>query len=158
MINVPVYINEISGHNRVFIDANKIAMVFGRDDLKDYIQREVGKGNLVRVKTKKGSAQASEGTSPIEAAYSEGTSNNSMTQPKDSVNSKSSISEELSSDKRYSIDDSAEVSESEAADNQAALERFGTTNQLNVISRFASKSLAGRESGIKTRSKKELNP
>ena len=133
-------------------------------------------------------------------------------------------------DIRYSIDDSAEVSGSEAADNQAALERFGTTtdfeqagfamadgrmlklsqygqrgvqhrviegiyedtkgdeaiarfiqngnvrisaaspgieisaekplttNQLNVVSRFAAKSLAGRESGIKTRSKKELNP
>lgn len=132
--------------------------------------------------------------------------------------------------KKYSIDDSAEVSGSEAADNQAALERFGTTtdfeqagfamadgrmlklsqygqrgvqhrviegiyedtkgdeaiarfiqngnvrisaaspgieisaekplttNQLNVISRFASKSLAERERSIKTRSKKELNP
>ena len=33
-----------------------------------------------------------------------------------------------------------------------------TTNQLNVISRFASKSLAERERSIKTRSKKELNP
>ena len=33
-----------------------------------------------------------------------------------------------------------------------------TTNQLNVVSRFAAKSLAERESGIKTRSKKELNP
>lgn len=151
-------------------------------------------------------------------------------QTADSVNSKSSISEENSSDKRYSIDDSAEVSGSEAADNQAALEKFGTTtdfeqagfamadgrmlklsqygqrgvqhrviegiyedtkgdeaiarfiqngnvrisaaspgieisaekpmttNQLNVISRFASKSLAERERSIKTRSKKELNP
>jgi hypothetical protein len=130
----------------------------------------------------------------------------------------------------FSIANSAEVSGSEAADNQAALEKFGTTtdfeqagfamadgrmlklsqygqrgvqhrviegiyedtkgdeaiarfiqngnvrisaaspgieisaekplttNQLNVISRFASKSLAERESGIKTRSKKELNP
>ena len=33
-------------------------------------------------------------------------------------------------DIRYSIDDSGEVSESEAADNQAALERFGTTTDF----------------------------
>ena len=112
VINVPVYINEKSGHNRVFIDANKIATVFGRDDLKNYIQREVGKGNLVRVKTKKGSTQASEGTSPIEAAYSEDTSNNSITQPEESVNT----FDENSSDNLYSLGEAenGDVRENEA--------------------------------------------
>ena len=57
-------------------------------------------------------------------------SNDSITQPEKSVNSKSSISEENSSDKLYSIDDSGEVSGSEAADNQAALEKFGTTTDF----------------------------
>ena len=53
-----------------------------------------------------------------------------LSQYRDFVNRKYSISEENSSDKLYSIDDSAEVSGSEAADNQAALERFGTTTDF----------------------------
>lgn len=57
-------------------------------------------------------------------------SNDSITQPEKSVNRKYSISEENSSDKLCSLDDSWEVSESEAADNQAALERFGTTTDF----------------------------
>ena len=71
------------------------------------IQREVGKGNLVRVKTKKGSTQASEGTSPIEAAYSEDTSNNSITKPEDSVNTSTEKFAENSSDNLYSMDEPA---------------------------------------------------
>jgi hypothetical protein len=63
----------------------------------------------IRVITKKGSTQASEGTSPIEADYSEDTSNGSIPQPKDSVNRKFSISKEISSDIRYSIDETPET-------------------------------------------------
>lgn len=63
----------------------------------------------IRVITKKGSTQASEGASPIEADYSMDASNDSITQPEDSVNSKFSISEEKSSDIRYSIDETPET-------------------------------------------------
>ncbi len=96
VINIPVYINEKSRYNRVFIDSNKIATVFGRDNLRDYLNKEVTKGNLVRVKIQKGSTQASEGTSPIEADYSEDTSKDSIAQPTKKVNRKFSISENSS--------------------------------------------------------------
>ena len=72
------------------------------------VNKEVTKGNLVRVKIQKGSTQASEGASPIEADYSMDASNDSITQPEDPVNSKFSISEENSSDIRYSIDETPE--------------------------------------------------
>lgn len=65
-INIPVFINEKGQYNRVFIDTNKIATVFGRDNLSSYIQKEIK--NLVRIKNK--STQASELTSPINASYS----------------------------------------------------------------------------------------
>lgn len=67
-INVPVFIDEKGQYNRVFIDTNKIATVFGRDNLSSYIQKEIKNGNLVRIKNK--SIQASELTSPINASYS----------------------------------------------------------------------------------------
>ena len=73
------------------------------------VNKEVTKGNLVRVKIQKGSTQASEGASPIEADYSMDASNDSITQPDDSVKRKLSISEETSSDIRYSIDETTEI-------------------------------------------------
>lgn len=50
VINVPVFINEKGLYNRVFVDTNKIATVFGRDELRQYIQEQIRKGNLVRIK------------------------------------------------------------------------------------------------------------
>lgn len=67
VINIPVYINEKGMYNRVFIDTNKISTVFGRSELRKYINEQVKLGNLVRIK--KGSTQASESTSPINADY-----------------------------------------------------------------------------------------
>ena len=85
-INVPVYINEQGQYNRVFIETNKIATVFGRNDLFAYLQREVKKGNLVRIKNK--STQASERTTPIVAGYNSGTPiDTTITQKSPSVNS-----------------------------------------------------------------------
>lgn len=49
-INVPVYINEHGLYNRVEIDTNKIGTVFGRDNLKSFLEQEVRKGNLVRIR------------------------------------------------------------------------------------------------------------
>lgn len=51
-VNIPVYINEKGQHNEVFIDTNKIATVFGREDMNRYIDRELRTGNLVRIKIK----------------------------------------------------------------------------------------------------------
>ena len=49
-INVPVYINEHGLYNRVEIDTNKIGTVFGRKNLKSFLEQEVRKGNLVRIR------------------------------------------------------------------------------------------------------------
>ena len=49
-INVPVDINEHGLYNRVEIDTNKIGTVFGRDNLKSFLEQEVRKGNLVRIR------------------------------------------------------------------------------------------------------------
>ena len=85
-INVPVFINEQGQYNRVFIETNKIATVFGRNDMLAYLQREVKKGNLVRIKNK--STQASERTTPIVAGYSLNASvDTTVTQKSPSVNS-----------------------------------------------------------------------
>ena len=85
-INIPVYINEKGSYNRVFIDTNKIATVYGKENFSDYIQKEVRKGNLVRIKNK--STQASERTTPIVAGYSLNASvDTTITQKSPSVNS-----------------------------------------------------------------------
>ena len=85
-INVPVFINEQGQYNRVFIETNKIATVFGRNDMLAYLQREVEKGNLVKIKNK--STQASERTTPIVAGYSLNASvDTTVTQKSPSVNS-----------------------------------------------------------------------
>ena len=78
VINVPVYINEKGLYNRVFIDTNKIATVYGKNNLKNYIREQIDKGNLVRVKIK--SIRTSESTSPINADYETNASNNSIYQ------------------------------------------------------------------------------
>lgn len=51
-INVPVFINEHGLYNRVYMDTNKVATVFGRENLREYISKEVRNGNLVRIKNK----------------------------------------------------------------------------------------------------------
>jgi hypothetical protein len=66
-IVVPVYINEMGSYNRVFMRTNKIASVYGKSGLSDYIKREVAKGNLVRIK--KRSPANSESPAPIAVDY-----------------------------------------------------------------------------------------
>ena len=78
IINVPVYINEKGLYNRVFIDTNKIATVFGKNEFRKYIREQLNKGNLVRIKNR--SIQTSESTSPINADYGENTSKDSIHQ------------------------------------------------------------------------------
>lgn len=86
-INIPVYINEHSRYNEVFIETNKVATVFGRKQLRDYIRREVANGNLVRIKNR--GNNSSESTSPIKADYVNSTSTtNSLSQIYENVNNK----------------------------------------------------------------------
>ena len=87
-INVPVYVNQYGRYNRIFVETNKIATVFGRDNFKAYIQNEIAKGNLVRIKNR--SNQASESTSLIDGDYSKNASNNSI------HNSNENVKENLS--------------------------------------------------------------
>ena len=69
----------------MFIDTNKIATVFGRNELKKYIKNEIAKGNLVRIKNR--STQASESQSPINSDYSKNAStNNNVSQDTPIVN------------------------------------------------------------------------
>ena len=67
LINVPVYINQKAMYNEAIIDANKVSTVFGRENLRKYIQKEVQAGNLVRIKMK--GTESSGGTSLINAAH-----------------------------------------------------------------------------------------
>ena len=85
-INVPVYINEKGEYNRIFMDTNKLATVFGRDDFENYIKRELSKGNLVRIKNR--SNQVSEPTLAISANYNKITSKDSISNSNKNVNTK----------------------------------------------------------------------
>lgn len=66
-IVVPVYINEMGSYNRVLIRTNKIASVYGKSSLSEYVKREVANGNLVRIK--KRSPANSESPAPIAVDY-----------------------------------------------------------------------------------------
>ena len=50
IVNVPVYINEKGVYNKVFVDTNKIATVYGKIEFRKYIQNQIKNGNLVRIK------------------------------------------------------------------------------------------------------------
>ena len=105
IINVPVYINEKGLYNRAFIDTNKIATVFGRDELRDYINRQIQAGNLVRIK--KRSSQTSESASPINAHYGNGTSVAEQSVTSDTSSANSMLSQKPNSVKtNFSLKDS----------------------------------------------------
>ena len=67
-VNVPVYIDKKAQVNRVFIDANKISTVFGRDNFNDYIKTQIRRGDLVRIKNR--DIKASESGTLIVPGYS----------------------------------------------------------------------------------------
>ena len=159
-INVPVFIDEKGQYNRVFIDTNKIATVFGRDNFSEYIQKEIKNGNLVRIKNK--STQASELTSPINASYSKNTfSDTTVPQKEQSVNNYSMQEGEknsLENEKQFSISNNKAKQNNgitEVADhNQAGAFNSGYTeldadgNEMtNEQSSFFSKSKARDENG-----------
>ena len=88
IINVPVYINETGQYNEVFVDTNKLATVFGRENFYQYVDRQVQNGNLVRIKRK--STQASERTGSLPDGYSKSAlSNTKIPQNGSGVNTQS---------------------------------------------------------------------
>lgn len=91
-INVPVYINTKATNNElVMVDANTLATVFGREGLREYINRELSKKNLVRIK-KRGTT-TSERPALIADGYSGNTSTDSVAQPNSDVKTQMSVRE-----------------------------------------------------------------
>ena len=104
-INVPVYINRKGSYNRVFIDTNKIATVYGKVNFNDYIRRELQRGNLVRIKRR--SIQASESTLPINADYGmNASSKNSLPQNSEKSTEKTKHSLSDSNGRELSLEQS----------------------------------------------------
>lgn len=119
-INVPAYVNQIGRVNNVFIDANKIATVFGRNELREYIKREIQRGNLIRIKDK--SVKASEKTPPIGLHYSNHAS----------VQEENSTTDAESQDPKSTQD----------ADYLAAVERGDEAEAQRVVDAAAERALA----------------
>lgn len=108
-INIPVFINETAKYNNVFMDVNKVATVFGREQLRKYINSKLADGSLVRIKRR--STQSSEVNADIASHYRKNASSidNSVSQNDPVVNTQSMQDvEKDSSDKRHSLVKSAQ--------------------------------------------------
>lgn len=108
-INIPVFINETAKYNNVFMDVNKAATVFGREQLRKYINSKLADGSLVRIKRR--STQSSEVNADIASHYRKSASSidNSVSQIDPVVNTQSMQDvEKDSSDKRHSLVKSAQ--------------------------------------------------
>lgn len=93
-VNVPVYIEEGAICNRVYLKSNKIATVFGRDDFREYINKQIKNKNLVRIKNK--NSTISEGGVPLTPAYENTALENNI--PQNSEKSSGNTSHSLSSE------------------------------------------------------------
>lgn len=108
-INIPVFINETAKYNNVFMDVNKVATVFGREQLRKYINSKLADGSLVRIKRR--STQSSEVNADIASHYRKSASSidNSVSQNDPVVNTQSMQGvEKDSSDERHSLVKSAQ--------------------------------------------------
>ncbi len=96
IVNVPIYVNERAIFNRVFVDVNKISTVFGRDSLREYIDRHIRDKNIVRIKIR--STQTSERHADIARGYEMDASDNSIPQNSEkSTENTKKVSDERSS-------------------------------------------------------------
>ena len=127
IINVPIYINEYADYHSVVVETNKVATVFGREGLRAYLQKEIKKGNLVRIKKK--SLQVGDGTAPIAAAFGLKASDNSILNPEKKVNTSGENSSKKSenSAKRASMD----------ADYMSAVERGDMVTAQRMVDEAA---------------------
>lgn len=85
-INVPVYVNQEGRYNNVRVIVNKIATVYGKNGLSEYLNREIERGNLVRIKRK--SNRISGTTSPIDAEHETNASTDSIRNSAENVKEK----------------------------------------------------------------------
>lgn len=83
-INIPVFVNEHAQYNTVYIDVNRVATVFGNDNLENAIREQVRKGWLVRVKNK--SIKASESPVPLTGNYGNNASMDKIPQIREESN------------------------------------------------------------------------
>ena len=119
--NVTYYVEAVTTqyHNEKLL-VNKQMIKTGTDEIPNLV------GLIAAITKKESSSQYLTDLQKIREAYvqdvKENYSINMIPQESDSVNSQSSISEENSSDKRYSIDDSADVSENAADTNVGGTE------------------------------------
>ena len=67
-INIPVYINEKGKYNKIEIDVNKIATIFGKERLRNYLLNEIRRGNIVKIKNRS-AQQSREQTALIAGRY-----------------------------------------------------------------------------------------
>ena len=103
-INVPVYVNEHANYNKAMIDVNKISTVFGREGFREYINRQIEKKNLVRIKIR--NTQNSDPNALIAKRYEKDVSNTIIAQ--NSQKSTSKTKKDSESDgivDRKSLDD-----------------------------------------------------
>ena len=149
IINVPVYIDEHVQVNRVFIDVNKISTVFGKENLRDYIAREIRKGNIVRIKNR--SNPTSERSAPIAEGYSRTTSKNSIRNPEQKVNKNSLRYEKNETAQAYLQEQNASMDEDVAGLNQlvAAQRKQGSNGRLKRGALDAAASFLMKTAGAK---------
>ncbi|MBQ7293400.1 MAG: hypothetical protein IJW79_06645, partial [Clostridia bacterium] len=103
-INVPVYVNEHANYNKAMIDVNKISTVFGREGFREYINRQIEKKNLVRIKIR--NTQNSDPNALIAKRYEKDVSNTIIAQNSQKSTSKTKkVSESDGIVDRKSLDD-----------------------------------------------------
>ena len=103
---MPVYINDKGDYHRVIIDTNKLATVFGREELRNYIRKELRLGNLVKIKNR--SHLTSDSATEIDAQYGKNAS--AWETPDNSNPATTKVAQYGTDVSNISISDSAEKS------------------------------------------------
>lgn len=149
IINVPIYINEKTRYHDVIVDTNKVATVFGKNELQEYVKREIRKGNIVRIK--KRNFQVSDAATPIVAGYDKKVSNNSIPNPEEKVNP----SDEIFSKSAKTPQNSQEATEASTEEQTVTEEpKMQNSASKRLESEFYSVKLRGRENEIRADLKK----
>lgn len=149
-IIVPVYINETANYNRVFIKTNKIASVYGKNGLDEYIRNEIKKGNLVRIK--KRGPTSSESPAPIAVDYAgvtsaeEAADQTAMASYADSITPDSQNSQDQSQVRESNLSDAdVLVIAAEAVKNNDERYNWLTAGEKDALNIFLKKATTLKE-------------
>lgn len=149
-IIVPVYINETGSYNRVFIKTNKIASVYGKNGLDEYIRNEIKKGNLVRIK--KRGPTSSESPAPIAVDYAgvtsaeEAADQTAMASYADSITPDSQNSQDQSQVRESNLSDAdVLVIAAEAVKNNDERYNWLTAGEKDALNIFLKKATTLKE-------------